>query len=161
MTYLTDVLDRAVAIEKEAMSTLSKTVDAVPYFFHVQEAFPYFTNRVQGLPIDHADNNEYEQFPLPRVIARCVIGHITAGYKGDPDDVIYTYIPLLTSYFAKRKWFQSAAYPTRPDFLIYSEVVDAGGFQTFNNAGFANVIQVGFELTIACRFTEYIDQVYL
>jgi len=160
MTYLTDLLDRAVAIEKEAMATIGKTVDAKPYFYFAGEAFPYFTNRVQGLPIDHSDDNQDEQFPQPRLIARCVIGHITAAYKGENDNVLYTYIPLLTGYFAKRRWFQSAAYPTALNELIYSEVVDAGGHQQFDQRGFAGTQQVGFELVITCNFTESIIQAY-
>lgn len=162
MSYLNDLLLRAVAIEKAAFLTLTppKVVDAVPRFFHVQEAFPYFTHRVSALPIDHSDNSETEQFPLARLTIRGVMGHITAAYKGENESNIYTYIPLLTAYFANRKWFQSAAYPAAPDYLIYSEVVDGGGFRAFDNNGFAGTIQVGFEIVIACRFTEYIEQVY-
>lgn len=162
VSYLNDLLLRAVAIEKAAFLTLTppKVVDAVPRFFHVQEAFPYFTHRVSALPIDHSDNSETEQFPLARLTIRGVMGHITAAYKGENESHIYTYIPLLTSYFANRKFFQSAAYPTRPDLLMYSEVVDGGGFRAFDNNGFAGTIQVGFEIVIACRFTEYIEQVY-
>lgn len=165
MTYLTDLIARACAIEKEAMLTLAtpKRVDAFPYFFATGEAFPYFTNRIQGLPIDHSDDNQDEQYPLPRLIVRCVIGHITAGYKGEQDDVLNTYIPLLSQYFAARRWFQTVptgAYPAPLNELIYSEVVDAGGFQQFDQRGFAGIQQVGFELSIACTFTESIIQVY-
>lgn len=162
-SYLTDLLDRACAIEKEAFLTLAtpKTVDAVPRFFHVQETFPYLTHRISALPIDHSDNSESEQFPQPRLTIRAVCGHITAAYKGETESNIYTWIPLLVSYFADRKWFQSAAYPAKPDLLIYSEVVDAGGFRAFDNTGFAGTIQVGFELVIVCTFTDYIEQVYL
>lgn len=161
-SYLTDLLDRACAIEKEAFLTLTpaKRVDAVPMFFHVQEAFPYFTHRIAALPIDHADGNENEQFPQARLIIRGVMGHITGAYKGENEAAIYTYIPLLMNYFANREWFQSAAYPSAPDYLMQSRVVDAGGLRAFDNTGFASVIQVGFELTIACTFTQSINQVY-
>lgn len=161
-SYLTDLMDRSCAIIKEAFLTLSppKTVDAVPMFFHAQEAFPYFTHRVVGLPIDHSDGNENEQSPQPRLVIRGVMGHITGAYKGENESNIYTWIPLLTRAFANRKWFQSAAHPTAPDLLMYSEVVDGGGFRAFDNTGFASVIQVGFEIAIACTFTEYVDQVY-
>ena len=163
-SYLTDLLDRAVAIEKAAFLTLTPPVtkvDAVPRFYHTQEATPYLTHRISAMPVDHSDNNENEQFPLPRLTIRCVVGHITAAYKGENEANIYTWIPLLTSYFANRKWFQSAAFPTRPDYLERSEVVDAGGFRAFENTGFAGVIQVGFEIVIACVFTEFVEQVYL
>lgn len=162
-SYLTDLIDRACAIEKEAFLTLTppRSVDAVPRFYYAGEAFPYLTHRISALPIDHADNNENEQFPLPRLTIRCVVGHITAGYKGENESNIYTWIPLLTRYFANRELFQSAAFPAEPDLLIGSEVLDAGGFRAFDNTGFAGVIQVGFEITILCKFTEYIEQVYL
>jgi hypothetical protein len=168
MTYLTDLITRACAIEREGFATLTNpltnaayNIDAFPRYFATGEAFPYTTHRVTGLPVDHEDNNEYEQFPLPRLVIRVVIAHLATGYAGEPDERIYTYIPMLTGYFGKRKWFQSVALPTRPDYLMYSEVVDAGGFMVFDNRGFAGVSQVGFELVIACRFTEYIEQVYL
>lgn len=163
VSYLNDLLLRAVAIEKEAFLTLTpaKRIDAVPRFYHVQEATPYITNRVSAMPIDTSDGNENEQFPLPRLTLRCVVGHITAAYKGENETHIYEWIPLLVDYFAERKWFQSAAYPAAPDYLILSEVVDGGGFRAFDNNGFAGTIQVGFEIVIACRFTEEITQVYL
>lgn len=162
MTYLTDLIDRAVAIEKEAFLTLTppKTIDAKPYFFYAGEAFPYCTNRIQGLTIDHSDNNQDEQEPLPRLIIRCVIGHITGAYRGENDSTLYTYIPLLVDYLSERRWFQSAAYPAALNELIYSEVVDAGGFMIFDNRGFVGVQQVGFEIQVACTFTESIIQAY-
>lgn len=162
-SYLTDLIARACAIEVEAFATLSPPVDvdAKPRFYYTQEAYPYLTHRISAMPIDHSDSNESEQFPQPRLTIRCVVGHITAGYKGENEDKLYTWIPLLISYFADRKWFQSAALPSKPDYLIYSEVIDAGGFRAFDNTGFAGVIQVGFEITIACTFTDYIEQVYL
>lgn len=163
VSYLNDLLLRAVAIQKEAFLTLPtpKRIDAVPMFFHVQEATPYFTNRISALPIDHSDNDENEQYPLPRLTMRCVVGHITGAYKGENETNVYEWIPLLTRYFANRELFQSAAYPAEPDYLLGSEVVDAGGFRPFDNTGFASVIQVGFEIVMLCRFTEYIQQVYL
>lgn len=162
VSYLNDLLNRAVAIEKAAFLSLPtpRRIDAVPRFYHVQEATPYITNRITGLPIDHSDNSESEEFPQPRLILRCVVGHITGAYKGENEENVYEWIPLLVNYFANRKWFQSAAHPTAPDLLMYSEVVDGGGFRAFDNTGFASVIQVGFEITIACTFTEYVDQVY-
>lgn len=162
--YLNDLLLRAVAIQKEAFLSLPtpKRIDAVPMFYHVQEATPYFTNRISALPIDHSDNNQNEQKPLPRLTMRCVVGHITAAYKGENEQHVYEWIPLLTRYFANRELFQSAAYPAEPDFMLGSIVVDVpGGFRPFDNTGFAGVIQVGFEIVVACEFTEYIEQVYL
>lgn len=164
VSYLNDLLLRAVAIQKEAFLALStpKRVDAVPRFYHTQEATPYFTNRINAMPIDIADGNENEIFPQPRLTMRCVVGQITAAYKGENEEHIYEWIPMLVTYFSERKWFQSAAYPAEPDYLIKSDVVDVpGGFRPFDNTGFAGVIQVGFEIAVACTFTDYIEQVYL
>jgi len=159
---LTALKARAVAIEKEAFLTLStpKRIDAFAYYFATSEALPYTTHRIQGLPVDHADDNQDEQFPNPRLIIRVVVGHLTDKYRGENDSIIDTYIALLLPYFGAWRWFQSAAYPAALDGLIYSEVVDAGGFMVFDNRGFAGVAQVGFELTIACTFTESIIQAY-
>lgn len=167
MSYLTDLILRACVIEREAFSTITNpltnapyTIDAFPRYFAAGEAFPYCTHRISALPIDHSDNSANEQFPLPRLTIRVVVGHITEGYKGETDERIYVYIPVLTSYFGNRKWMQSVTYPLKPDYLMDSEVVDAGGFQIFDNRGFAGVSQVGFEIVIACTFTEFVEQVY-
>lgn len=162
MTYLTDLIARACAIEQEAFLTLTppKRIKAAPEYFYTQEAHPYTTHRIQAMPINHEDNNQDEQFPEPRLVVRVVIGHLTTGYKGETDERINTYIPLLLSYMAKRRWFQSAAYPAAMDYLIESEIVDAGGFMVFDNRGFAGISQVGFELQIACTFTDSIVQAY-
>jgi hypothetical protein len=167
MTYLTDLILRSCAIEREAFATLTNpltntayNIDAFPRYFATGEAFPYTTHRIQAFPIDHEDNNQDEQFPQPRLVIRVVIGHLTTGYAGEPDERLHIFIPTLLSYMAQRRWFQSAAYPTPLDGLIYSEIVDAGGFMVFDNRGFAGTSQVGFELQIACTFTDSIVQAY-
>jgi hypothetical protein len=165
MTYLTELIARACAIEKEAFLTLAvpKTIDAFPYYFATSEAPVYTTHRISVLPIDHSDGDQDNQDPQPRLTIRVVVGHLTDKYKGENDSIIYTYIPLLVDYLSKRRWFQTVPtglYPAPLDELIYSEVVDAGGFMVFDNRGFAGVSQVGFELQIACTFTESIIQAY-
>lgn len=167
MSYLTDLIARSCAIEREAFATLTNpltgaayNIDAFPRYFATGEAFPYTTHRVSALPIGHEDGNQDEEFPAPRLTIRIVVGHLTTGYAGEPDERVHTYIPALVDYLAKRRWFQSAAYPTPLNELIYSEVVDAGGFMVFDNRGFAGVSQVGFEIQIVCTFTESIIQAY-
>ncbi len=160
---LTNLKDRACAIEQEAFLTLAtpKELKTFNYYFATSEKLPYTTHRIQGLPINYDGNSETEAFLNPRLVIRVVVGHLTDKYRGENDAIIDTYISLLVPYFANRKWFQSVAYPTRPLDLIYSEPIDAGGFMVFDNRGFAGVSQVGFELVIACRFPQYVDQVYL
>ncbi len=162
MSIYTDLIARACSIEEAAFLTLAppKTIKAFPYYFATSEKLPYTTHRITGMPIDHSDDNQDEQFPQPRLVVRVVVGHLTDKYVGENDNLIYNYIDLLLPYMAQRRWFQSAAYPAPLDELIYSEVVDAGGFMVFDNRGFAGVSQVGFELTIACTFTESIIQAY-
>lgn len=167
MTYLTDLILRSCAIEREAFATLTNpltgaayNIDAFPRFFAAGEAFPYTTHRISAFPIDNSDGNQDEQTPRPRLTIRVVVGHITTGFFNETDDTIYTFIPMLASYMAKRRWFQSAAYPAAMDYLIDSQIVDAGGFMPFSNVGFAGITQVGFELSVDCEFTDSIVQAY-
>jgi hypothetical protein len=167
MSYLTDLIIRSCAIEREAFATLTNpltgaayNIDAFPGYFVTSEAFPYTTHRISAQPIGHEGGNQDEQFPAPRLTIRVVIGHLMTGYAFETDERIYIFIPTLVDYLAKRRWFQSAAYPTPLDELIYSEVVDAGGFMVFDNRGFAGVSQVGFEIQVVCTFTESIIQAY-
>lgn len=160
-TYETELLSRLCALEKEAMTSLGVVAYAVPYALHTQETFPYFTNRVSSNPVTD-DGSEDLDLNNPLVVVRLVIGHVTEGYKGQPESKLYEWGPVVKSYIQQRSnWLQCAAAPynTRMENLQSARVTDNGGFRIFDNSGLG-VNQVGREFQIQCVFYESIEQVY-
>lgn len=155
-TYLTELLDRVVSMQKEALASISVTGDAKPFFFHSQESFPYFTNRIADNPIsdDGSADIDLNQSVL---IMRFVIAHITAGYKGEKERTLYEWLPVVKTWFNEHEWLTSVAYPVRMDNLQQARIVNNGGIRAFENTGIA-ATQIGAELQLACIFTESIDQ---
>lgn len=157
-TYQTDLLARVVAMQLEVMTSLGISTDAKPYFYHVQEDFPYFTNRIATNPITD-DGSQDEDLNSPIVSMRLIIAHVTEGYKGEPEAKLYEWLPPIKTFFNERMWLQSAAYPTRMDDLQQARVIDGGGMRWFNDSGF-NVVQLGAEIQLQCIFPEFIEQAY-
>ena len=160
-TYETELLKRVAALQLEAMASISVRADAKPYFFHTQESFPYFTNRIAANPI--GDNgSEVEDLNNPLVIMRLVVGHLTEGYKGEPESKLYEWGPIVKTYIQRRtNWLQTATgpYAARMEGLQSARVIDAGGFRAFQDSGI-NAIQVGREIQLQCIFDEVIEQAY-
>jgi hypothetical protein len=160
-TYETELLARVVALQKEAMASINVRCDAVPYFFHVQEAFPYFTNRISANPVSDEGSEDLD-VNRPLVIMRLIVGHITEGYKGQPESKLYEWGPLIKTYFQRRtNWLRTASgpYATRVDNLISARMIDSGGFRIFQDSGIG-ATTVGRELQLQCEFSESIEQVY-
>lgn len=152
-----NLLARCVAIQKEALASISVTADAKPYFLHTQESFPYFTNRIGGDEIG-SDSHDFDRDTIT-VIMRLVIGHATEGYVGEPETNLYTWIPVIKEYFNERELLQSATFTTAMTSLIESRITGHNGFRVFQNAGIS-ANQVGTEFTLTCEFDESIDQAY-
>lgn len=155
----TELLLRVAALEKEALAAMTPAVvaDAVPYFLHTQEAFPYFTNRIGGDAIE-SDSHDFDRDEIT-VLMRLVIGHATEGYTGEPETKLYTYMPQIKEYINERELLQSAAYPTAMLSLIESRITGHNGFRVFQNVGLS-ATQVGTEFTLTCSFDESIEQAY-
>ena len=155
---LTETLDRIVLIEKEALAALTPavTADAFDHFFHVQEAYPYWTNRIINQTVaGDSEEMDNDNFTL---VARLVIGHITEGYSGQPENDLYTYIPQFKTYLHAREGLQTdqTSGPDLSDeqrYLIRARIVSTTGLRAFENAGI-NVLQVGTEFNILCEFNE-------
>jgi hypothetical protein len=160
MSYMNELLARVVAIQKEAMAGFTPPVpaDAVPRFNYTGEGFPYFTNRILDTPISD-DGSQDEDVNSPVLMMRFVVGHVTTGYKGEIEARLYTWLPSIKTFFNRRMWLQSAAYPLRMENLQSARVINNGGLRIFENAGI-NAVQVGAELQLQCIFDEFIDQVY-
>lgn len=161
-TYETELLNRIVALEIEAMASIGVRVDAKPYALHAQEAFPYFTNRIFSNAIGD-DGSETLDYNRPLVVMRLVIGHVTEGYKGQSESKLYEWGPVIKTYIQQRtNWLMTDTepYTTRMDNLQSARIIDSGGFRIFDNSGIG-VSQVGREFQLQCIFYEEITQIYL
>lgn len=154
------VLDRLAAIEIEALAAMTPavTADAKAYMLHTQEAFPYFMHRVGTMSIE-SDSHDFDVYEV-EVTARLVVGHMTEGYHGQPESVLYSYIPVVIESINARELLQSAAYPTALDGLIGARVDNASGLRVFEAAGI-QPRQVGTEFTVVCTFEDDLTQKYL
>src|SRR5690348_17165658 len=99
--YLTEALDRLVAMEEEALTDAGFKTDAKPYFFHTQAVFPYFTNRLYEDQTTGDAEGETQQWEVNvyNVRVRLIIAHITEGTPGTPEGKLYVYMPLVTNFF--------------------------------------------------------------
>jgi hypothetical protein len=161
-TYLTELLNRVVALQIEAMASLTPAVaaDAKPRFYYTSEAFPYFTNRIVDTPISD-DGSQDEDVNSPVLVMRLVVAHLTSGYHGEPEARLYEWLPHIKTYFNRRMWLQTASgpYAARMENLQSARVINGGGLRVFENAGI-NAMQVGAEIQLQCIFDEFIEQVY-
>ncbi len=156
-TYETELLARVAALEIEAMASIGVRADAKPYFIHVQESFPYFTNRIATNQVGD-DGSQDEDLNNPLIIVRLIVGHLTEGYKGEPESKLYEWGPIVKTYINRRQWLTSAAYPLRMENLQMGRMIDAGGFRIFEDSGLGTK-QVGREFQIQCIIPEYIVQI--
>lgn len=157
---LNELLARCVEIEKFALSSLSTpvTADAVPYFIHQQESFPYFVNRVDTFAGSY-DSNEIDHDTYT-VIIRLIVGHITEGYVGEPETKLYTYFPAVKTAFNQNEGLISTAYPADMTNLLEGEdkrIVSGTVFRVFQDGGLQGVRQVGSEFVLTCLFSQELD----
>lgn len=157
MVDMQNLLLRAAALEIEGLASLSVTCDAKAYFIHQQETFPYWTNRISDIGVEF-DSENFDTYTVD-IIARLVVDHRTAGYRGEVEGDLYAYIPTMIGYFNARELLQSAAYPTEPLDLIQARVTAVSGLRIYETSGLS-ALQVGTEFTITCTVPVYLDQVY-
>ena len=95
-TALTNVIDRVVLLERQAVTD---AVNAVPYIMYAQETFPYWTNMpVDLLPKDSP--RDAQKFDLS-ILMRLVIDHVTAGYEGQRQYKAWEYLGDVVFYFSQ------------------------------------------------------------
>lgn len=146
-------IDRMVEIEIAVMATLSITADAKPYFFHTQEGFPYWVNRVGTVTIGGASEDIDE--PVYTVISRLVVSHLTADYAGNNEDKLKTWIPPIIRYFHARPWLETATQTNGLANLKFARITDCTGFRVFQAVGI-DTPQIGCEFTHRLEFEETI-----
>lgn len=155
---ITSALLRIAAMQIEVMSDLGVTADAVPYFYHVQESFPYWTNRVGDILVADDGSEDFDRDTYT-FIMRLVIGHVTEGYRGEVEARLYDYIPEIKTYFNAREGLECDAYTTWLNGLIRARISNISGFRIFQDAGIS-ANQVGTEFTLTALFDETIVQAY-
>ena len=157
MVDMQNLLLRVAALEKEGLSSISVTCDAKPFFIFQQETFPYWTNRIPPFTIE-PDSENIDVYTFD-IIARLVVDHRTAGYRGEPEALLYRCIPTMIGYFNARELLQSAAYLAEPLDLIQARVTAVEGLRIYETSGLS-ALQVGTEFTITCTVPVYLEQAY-
>jgi len=111
MYDLDNIMLRLAAMEREALSTITDTVvcDAVPYWPHTQENFPYWWNRITNLEISQEPELAGDVvIDTYTVDCGLVVAHLTAGYKGEMVTRVYTWITRILDYFNTHQDLTSA-----------------------------------------------------
>lgn len=156
---IAELLARVVAAQKAWGAEAGVAVDAVPFFFHTQEAFPYFTNRVSNVIVGDDGSEDFDRDTYT-VTMRLVVGHLTGGYKGEIETRLYAWMPSVKTFFNEREWLQTpGAYAAAMNSLIRARVTGMSGLRVFDNAG-VSVLQVACEFTLICEFDETINLEY-
>lgn len=156
MADLESLLARMAALEKEALASLAVTADAVAHFWHQQERYPYFTNRLGPIEVD-ADGEELDIYRV-EVTGRLLIGQVTDGItRGENEARLQVYIPAVIQWINERELAQSAAYPTALDDLVRVRVTACRGYTEFAAGSTA---QIGTEFTFLAEFEAPIEQAY-
>jgi hypothetical protein len=150
-TSLTDVLNRVVEIEKEISAVDGG--NAVPYFWYRQDVFPYWTNRIGDITIEDAGHGE--QIWTITLTMRLVIAHLTSGYAGENEDMLYRYIPDVLSFFREHPQLQSQTIDDGLDHVMDAFIGSCRGYSVFANSP-AQQIGTEFELSfqMAVHYTE-------
>ncbi len=131
-TYLEDAMSRLVDMEQECIANST----AVKYPFHVQEDVPYWTNTIA----DYTPGDYYGSENAQRAYTfeiRYIIGHITDGYKGQPQEQFWADWPIIVTFFEERPGLVSTTYPDELDDLEsgLTQMIGAPGFVRFQNSG--------------------------
>jgi len=143
-SYLTDIMQRLVAMEKECVTGADASLNPL----HVQESYPYFVNTLGDgtfeMPGAELARRTYV------ITIEYVLGQATEGYTDEIIRRMYEDEPAILNFFQKRPGLQSATYPTRTDYLdpLLTEIVRAGGVGRFLRRGQVEVIGTIFQLRV-------------
>lgn len=104
-----ELLARFAELEKDCIPGS----DAKPYFVHIQESHPYWTNRLREATFA-LDSEDFDTGRIA-VIARLHVGKATSNMKGVTEARMYEYLALVRRYFNlrndEREWLMSDKYP--------------------------------------------------
>lgn len=155
---LEEVIDRLLEIEQEAFPN----ADCIPFFFHAQESFPYFTHRYGDITPEVLSSQHYVDSYT--IVVRIVVAHLEEGYDGQGEVEVYRLLRGLIRMFLKRPTLKSLAYPEAmlnlsPDGIELQEV---RGLSVFEDGGVGAdgqvAKQVGTEITLLVPFIDDIEE---
>jgi hypothetical protein len=150
---LLDIMNRLPVLQKAALKAIDVACDAVSYWPHQQESFPYWWNRIESAPTFESLSADHEVHRY-QISMALVIAHLTEGYKGEPIKNAYTWVPAILSYFSgynARHLIDGAEYTTMPDWLWTEE---GGAIITALPAGTRPIVNSGIEAQqVAAIFT--------
>src|SRR3972149_10038596 len=133
---LKTAMTRLAAMEKESISAITTSVDAVTIFPWEQGGLPYWTNRLTTVPPVWLAG-DFASYAFS-ITGRLVVAHITEGYRGEGIEKVYDYIPEILDFFDNRPFLTSTAYPTELDDVAPDnglEIVDIVGPNAYRNDG--------------------------
>jgi hypothetical protein len=156
-SYLSDAMDRIVAMQKEALNTLTGgKVDAVTYWPYQQNDFPYFTNRLA--PKTVTSLSEDLDIYGRQIIMFLVVGHATSGYQGELPSRLYDYLPAVEKFFRNNPMLTSTLYPDAPDYLWNEEArIDTDAGISADAQGGLGQLQIGVRFTLSLPYLREID----
>jgi len=162
---LQSMMNRYARTEIEGMAALSSpvTCDAVPFYFHAQEGFPYWINRMGNFTLDVEPDDWGEEMDtvVVETTARLVLGHLTADYKGINDANLQLWVAHMIEYFNEHENLRTTTtYTSSLDHLIRSRCTGGIGFGVFENKA-VGVQQMGAEFNLRAEFAFEIVQQYL
>lgn len=154
--YIQDILARLVAMEEEALGTItSGAVDAKPFWPWEQESFPYFTNRWGPMTNDPSKYSEDIEDYEHSVLVLLVVAHWNEGFVGEAGNKVALYAPLVESYFRQHPMLTTSPtglYPDDADYLLEAATLSGhNGINIFQNAGI-NALQYGVQFTLALPY---------
>lgn len=162
MSYLDDALDRVVAMQKEAMQTItSGKFDAVPYWPYFQNDFPYMTNRHGAMTVDYTKYAPDIEDNPETIAMRLVVAHLNEGYDGEAPARAIDYYIAIRDYFRTHSTLTTDGttygdYTAEPNYLdpdTGAYISNHTGLVVFANAGLPQM-QLGYEFSLAIPFMQ-------
>ncbi len=156
-TYLEDAMTRLVDMEQECIANST----AVKFPLYTQADVPYWTNNIIDFTPGRGDDEfeyDYERCIYTAEI-RYIIGHITDGYQGQPQEQFWADWKTIQDFFAARPGLISTNYPTPLQYLDPQETIllPSPGLARFQNSGIG-ADQVGGVIRLQLVFDKAITR---
>lgn len=156
---LPDVMARLPLIQKAALAEIGVECDAVDYWPHFSEGFPYWWNRIDSMTVDDLLLTQEVDVHRYTVSMGLVIAHLTAdGFNGETTHKSYEYIPAVLDFFRSED-SRHLAIPTEASYQLQPNGLWTGeggalisgvpnGTRTISNSGIRDVQQVAIIFTL-------------
>lgn len=148
--YLNKWLDLICKAQVRAVESVV-TADAYPKFFYAQEDFPYFINRISDSTADLESPQDAQQRTYTCTM-RLVVAHLTQGYEGENEVLLYRLIPLVEDEFGFNHWLTDEDEDYVHEMDARGVVFERStGLRVFQTTGI-EATQIGAEFTLTSTF---------